>query len=382
MLRERRQQYRLEEVRVFVLDIEVNEPRAIDREYGLLGYLESLTYDFERDGKTISAVLTYAHPDPEKPGTLQAVIAADTGYEGIACLDDTARAALLALKVYERSRSRKALALARRWLTFVEYMQYPDGDFANFIRNSAGVRNASGPTSVKGGYAWSSRARWALAAAYRLTGDREYRESFARCRLAPTVDNKMNAVLALGEMELFRAEPSSQLRASIQDRIGRIVAGDPSYFRDLPGQDHVELWGYHQLHAVAEASLVLEDPQLVGPCRRTVTHLVEPDVRALFWRSYPERSKTGLCAYMVAPIVQGLGSMYRATGAKKYRDLALQGAAWFYGRNDARAAMYDPSTGMCRDGMTDGIPSENRGAESSIEAGFAELERRALDDTP
>lgn len=367
---------------LFVLDIEVSEPRAVDREYGLLGYLESLTYEFERDSKLISAVLTYAHPNPDKPGTLLAVIAADTGYEGIACVDDTARAALLALKIYERSHSRKALSLARRWLTFVEYMQYPDGDFANFIRNETGVRNASGPTSVKGGYAWSARAKWALAAGYRLTDNSAYRESFDRCVLAPTADNKMNAVLALADMEMYRADPSDTLLASIRERVGRIVAGNATYFRDLPRRAHVELWGYHQLHAVAEASRLLDDARLLIPCRHTVNNLLEPDVRAMFWRDYPQRGKEGICAYMVTPIVQGLASLYRATGAKRYRELALTGSAWFYGRNDARAAVYDPTTGKCRDGISDGIVSENHGAESSIEAGFAELVRRDLDDLP
>jgi hypothetical protein len=258
-------------------------------------------------------------------------------------------------------------------------MQYPDGDFANFIRNGSGVRNASGPTSVKGGYAWSSRAKWALAAAFRITHDDAYRERFERCVLAPTEDNKMNAVLALADMELYRAEPSDELRAAINDRVERIVAGNPAYFRDLPRRRKVELWGYHQLHAVAEASRVLNEPRFLVPCRHTVNNLVEPDVRAMFWRDYPAREKDGVCAYMVTPIIQGLASMYTATGAKRYRELALMGSAWFYGRNDARAALYDPSTGMCRDGITGGIASENHGAESSIEAGFAELVRRDLD---
>jgi hypothetical protein len=40
--------------------------------------------------------------------------------------------------------------------------------------------------------------------------------------------------------------------------------------------------------------------------------------------------------------------------------------------------MYDPTTGMCRDGISHGIASGNCGAESAIEAGFAEMERRSL----
>jgi hypothetical protein len=140
----------------------------------------------------------------------------------------------------------------------------------------------------------------------------------------------------------------------------------------------MHLWGYHQLHAVAEAARLLDEPSLLKPCRRTVNTLIAPDVRNRFWYSFPRQSKNGVCAYAVTPIVQGLASMYRATQAKRYRQLALTGAAWFYGRNDARTPMYDPTTGRCRDGITDGVASVNCGAESSIEAGLAELERRDL----
>jgi hypothetical protein len=347
----------------------------------LLDYLSALTLDFERDGQSISAVLIYAQPDPDAEDVYHAVVARETGFEGIACLDDTARAALLALGVYESCGSRRALDLARRWLSFVEYMQYPDGSFANFIRNESGTRNATGPTSVKGGYWWSSRALWALARAHRVTGKRKYRERFEACSLEPMPDGKINALLALAKLELYRAEPTPQLRRSVLDHCD-ILAGsaDEPYFLDHPGILALNLWGYHQLHAVADIANVLDLPALLAPCRRTIRNLVEPDVRARFWHSYPEREKNGVTAYDVSPLVQGLAAMHRATGAQRYRQLALNAAAWFYGRNNARTAMYDPTTGRCRDGISDGFASQNYGAESAVEAGLAELERRALLD--
>ena len=143
----------------------------------------------------------------------------------------------------------------------------------------------------------------------------------------------------------------------------------------------MSLWGYHQLHAVASASQLLNEPRLLSACRRTVRNLVEPDVRARFWHSYPERQKDGVCAYDVTPIVQGLAAMHRATGASRYHDLALQAAAWFYGRNDARTPMYDPTTGMCRDGINGRVASSNYGAESAIEAGYLHLVRSRLEGT-
>jgi uncharacterized protein YyaL (SSP411 family) len=324
-------------------------------------------------------VLVYSEPDPDREGYYRPIVAADTGFEGIACVDDTARAALLALDVYERTASKSALRLAKRWLTFVEYMQYPDGGFANFIRNSAGVRNATGPTSVKGGYWWSVRALRALAKAYRITGERRYLERYEQCHLEPIPDGKLQAVQALAELDLYQVEPSEVLAESILER-SRFIAGPVAnpYFRDQPDTPIISMWGYHQLHAVSLAAKVLDQPTLLGACRRTTQNLLEPDVRARFWHTYPERGKNGVCAYDVAPIVQGLAAMYRATEAKKYRTLALDASEWFYGRNDAGVPMYDPARGQCSDGVTNGGASTNCGAESAIEAGFAELERREL----
>jgi len=275
----------------------------------LLDYLEALTFDFERDGQTVSCVLIYAEPDPDQPRVYHSAAAAEHGDEGIACVDDPARAALLALGVYERTRSRKALALARRWLTFVAYMQYADGSFANFIRNAAGVRNATGPTSPRGRYWWSVRAKWALARAYRLTGDREYRDRYDACVLESIPDGKIRAVEVLAALEVYRHRPQVELRSRIIENCDVIASlGDEPYFQDHPETPVVHLWGYHQLHAVAAAAELLEADSLLTFCRQSVSSLVEPDVRALFWYSYPDRRTAGVCAYTVTPIVQGLAA--------------------------------------------------------------------------
>lgn len=347
---------------------------------GLLTYLQALTFDFERDGQVASAVVVYAEPDPHLEDSYHAVLAADTGFEGIACIDDTARAALLALGIYERYGASEALDLARRWLSFVEYMQYPDGSFANFIRNAAGVRNATGPTSVRGGHWWSARAKWALARAYRVTGAPTFRERYDSCRLVPLQDGKINGILALAEMEMYRATGDVSRRQCALEHCSIImdVANGAPYLRDQLGTDAVNFWGYHQLPALAEAALLFDRNDLLTVCRGTVRNLIEPNIKGLMWHSYPPPVQDGVTAYDVTPVVHGLAAMYQMTGAKRYRELALRASAWFYGRNSARAAMYDPTTGRCRDGITAGVASANCGAESAIEAGLAELFRRQL----
>ncbi|HZS95096.1 MAG TPA: hypothetical protein VFA78_09885 [Chloroflexota bacterium] len=354
-------------------------PMRQDTTPGPLRYLQALTHRFDAGGEEVACVLVYAEPDPDHDGILRPAIAADTGFEGIACLDDTARAATLALHVYRETGDEAALDLARGWLSFVLYMQYPDGRFGNFIRNAAGVRNLSGATSHPGGHPWTLRALIALATAYHLTGDDRYLESYLATPHLELTDYRELAMQALAEIELWRADGEPALRDQILDRARAIAdTGGIPYFPAHRGHKSLYLWGYHQLQAVAIAARLFDARDLIEPCVSTVRALVEPDVRARFWHSYPRKSKRNVCAYDVAPMVQGLEALFDTTGKSAYRRLALEAAAWFYGRNDARTTMYDPTTGRCRDGITDGIASRNFGAESSIEAGFAEMTRRRL----
>lgn len=57
---------------------------------------------------------------------------------------------------------------------------------------------------------------------------------------------------------------------------------------------------------------------------------------------------------------------YEITGAGRYLDLAQAAAQWLLGRNRLGHALYDPSTGRCRDGLDRQGISENSGAESTI----------------
>src|SRR5205085_10983142 len=68
----------------------------------------------------------------------------ERGLEGIACVDDTPRATVLALQEYQHTECAAALRLAPDWLSFIEYMQGPDGRFANCIFDEASRKNLRG----------------------------------------------------------------------------------------------------------------------------------------------------------------------------------------------------------------------------------------------
>jgi glycosyltransferase involved in cell wall biosynthesis len=72
---------------------------------------------------------------------------------------------------------------------------------------------------------------------------------------------------------------------------------------------------------------------------------------------------------------------YRATGKGRWRKEAWSAFNWFLGDNDLQIALYDPTTGGCRDGLHPDRANENQGAESTLSFLMALLEMRKLEES-
>jgi glycosyltransferase involved in cell wall biosynthesis len=71
---------------------------------------------------------------------------------------------------------------------------------------------------------------------------------------------------------------------------------------------------------------------------------------------------------------------HRATGKGRWRKDAWTAFNWFLGDNDLQIALYDPTTGGCRDGLHPDRANENQGAESTLSFLMALLEMRKLEE--
>src|SRR6266478_1624274 len=71
---------------------------------------------------------------------------------------------------------------------------------------------------------------------------------------------------------------------------------------------------------------------------------------------------------------------YRATGKSRWRKEAWSAFNWFLGDNDLQVALYDRTTGGCRDGLHPDRANENQGAESTLSFLMALLEMRKLEE--
>jgi hypothetical protein len=65
-------------------------------------------------------------------------------------------------------------------------------------------------------------------------------------------------------------------------------------------------------------------------------------------------------------MVSACRETYRVTGNPYWRQEARRAFEWFLGSNDLGLALYDPSTGGCRDGLHPDRANQNQGAESTL----------------
>ncbi len=334
----------------------------------MIRQIRMLSRDLVLDGQALRVVGVYM---VRVGNTWQFDDADDTGYEGVACVDDVARAAMLFLEAGRRLELPAAIEEAGHYLRFLQYMQQPDGRFVNFILNWKGDKNLTGPTSLPQGANWNARALRAFALAAAVTGAAGFREAFDRS-LAPVTGGRhyadVRALHVLAGLDLYEQTKEAHLRrlltswcdeiADLHDVRGRLLNWRDEY------QPH--LWGYVQAAALAPAAPARNRGDWRGVAGAPVLPGIAPLVRAAF----PQRTTI---PYEVSSVIADLTTLLQVTGDRRYRELLHLARCWFRGRNSGHHHVYDAIRGMVADGIDDSHLNSNSGAESNIEGGLALL---------
>jgi hypothetical protein len=324
----------------------------------VLRQIARLTAPVEAAGEHACAIAVYADAaDRVFP-------AADLGYEGVACVDDAARAAVLLCDVWAVTRLPALRSWAAGLADFLLYMQRPDGSFVNFIWDWSGRHNELGPTSYAGGSFWQARGTRALAKLWMVLEDERAHEALLRAlpllRDAVHVAPDVRAIHVHMANELLRVGALTQLRGDLARWSDEIVA-----FRRGPvlldnHDDHTpHLWGHIQEGAIAEAGALLERRDLVNIARDSALAYLAPLVESGF-------DEPTVQPYGVASAIYSMDKLFQVTGDHQFAELGAKARAWFDGRNPAGRPVYDRDAGRVRDGIDDGVLNEHSGAESNI----------------
>ncbi len=333
----------------------------------------------------------------------------DTSEEGIACVDDVSRAAVLYLRHYEMYGDSVLLEKARRGLNFVMYMEQDDGEFYNFIRSDHSI-NKEGRTSKKSFKYWAVRGLRTLCYGYKViskidtsyamklkehiepTFERigEFLEYYGKYEFVEGVkvpkwlirggDATSEVVLAL--LDYYSVNPDDEAKEIIEKLVDGLIdlqiqdPNSPFYGMFLSWRNHWHAWGNTQTEALAKAGRICNNKSWVESAKLEADNfylfLISRNFLQgieIFSTEKPRIKDFPQISYGIRPIVSGLIQLYITTKEEKYAKLAGLVASWLRGNNPARYAMYDSKTGRGYDGIDNKDKvNKNSGAESTMEA--------------
>lgn len=329
----------------------------------VLRQLARLTVPVESAGERACAIAVYSD------ATDRTIPAADRGYEGVACVDDAARAFILFSDVWSATRLPRMRDWAHGLLDFILYMQLDDGRFVNFISDWSGERNDRGVTSFAGGGFWHARGVRALARAAFGLGDRRARvaleRGLAHIRSARDVPADVRSIHVLTALELLRSDAFPELRTEIGTWCDEIAAcRNGGVLLDNPDQTEPHLWGHVQEGVLAEAGQFLGRDDLVAAALQSALTYLAPRVESGF-------DEPTVQPYGVASAVYSLERLRDVSDRRRFDELVRMTRGWFDGRNPARRAVYDREEGRVYDGIDHGVLNLHSGAESNIVGGQA-----------
>ncbi|HET6713090.1 MAG TPA: hypothetical protein VFI59_05190 [Actinomycetota bacterium] len=331
----------------------------------MLRQLARLTRPLPAAGQSALALAVYTDPAGEL------VVAKESGFEGVACVDDAARVLDVLCDVWVRTHDSEVKRWARGLLEFVLWMQGDDGRWWNFVYDWSGTRNENGVTSSTGENFWHARALLGVSHAWLTFGDQRALEAMHRgldhaVTLPAPADVRALHVLVglrlLEEGSIPGIAPALHRWAEeIADRrVGDVLMNNP----DERGEPH--LWAHVQEGVLADAGQVLGDETLVDVARASAKALLAPIVRSGFHRP-------SVTPYDVACTVFSLDRLSRI-GDGEWSELAMLARSWFDQVDRSGRPVYDREAGRVADGVDEGRVSENSGAEANLVAAEALFE--------
>jgi glycosyltransferase involved in cell wall biosynthesis len=311
------------------------------------------------------------------------------------CIDDNARALLLACALNADGEQRLPETLISRLAAFVQHAWNPDaGRFRNFMSFERRWLETFGSEDCHGRTLWAlgECARSNFGDSRRLWAKSLFIESLPAVE---TFTSPRAWAFALLGLDAYCAASPEDCRAH---ELRRLLAD-----RLMAGLSSVENAGWEWF----EAGLAYDNARLPQALIATGAALSEPaytnaGLRTLRWLMDLQTSTEGIFrpvgsdsfgdkrkhprAFDQQPLeataaVAACLAAWRPDGDPMWRAAAEMAFAWFLGSNDLSAPLIDLQTGSCRDGLHPDRANENRGGESVVSYLLALTDIRRLSRT-
>jgi glycosyltransferase involved in cell wall biosynthesis len=309
------------------------------------------------------------------------------------CVDDNARALLLACALNGPGEQPLADALTARFAAFVQHAWNPDcGRFRNFMGFNRTWLEDRGSEDSHG------RTLWALGECARKDASPPRRRWAAALFAAalPIVKTfrspRASAFTLLGLDAYCAAAPGDRqardIRRVLADKLmlslALVETPDWKWFEEGLAYDNARL-----PQALIATGMATQTPGYVDAGLRSLRWLMTQQTastgcfRPVGTASFGELRKSPR-SFDQQPVeatatIAACLTAWRANGDAEWKSIASNVFAWFLGSNDLSLALVDVATGSCRDGLHPDRANENRGGESVVcyLLGLAEIRQLA-----
>lgn len=313
------------------------------------------------------------------------------------CVDDNARALLLACALNGPGEQPLSDVLTTRFAAFVQHAWNPDtGQFRNFMGFDRNWLEHKGSEDSHGRTLWAlgeaarddaspSRRRWAAALFAQALSTVE---TFSSPRAWAFTLLGLDAYCAVAPHDLHAGEIRHSLADRLMSCLAAVETPDRVWFEDGLAYDNARLPQALMLTGMATQTGEYRDAGLrslrwLMTQQTTAAGHFRPVGTAGFGeqRQHP-RAFDQQPVEATATIAACL-TAWRADGDAEWKAMAARAFAWFLGSNDLSVALVDPHTGSCRDGLHPDRANENRGGESVVcyLLGLAEMRQLARANT-
>jgi glycosyl transferase family 1 len=337
--------------------------------------------------------LDHLHWLTDDTGLLQHATFAVPNYAEGYTTDDNARALVLTILLEQLSETepRAISDLASRYLAFLGHALDPaNGRFRNFLSYARTWSEVQGSEDCHG------RALWALGTVLGRSGDQALRGAaghlfeIAVPAVVAFTSPRAWAFALLGIEEYLNSFPgdreAQEISSALVTRLVELYKANQSpdwgWFEDVLAYSNARL-----AQAVLTAGRRNADHEMISVGLKALNWLGEmqrceghdhfvPIGSQGFYRKGGERARFDQQPIEAGGTVSACLEAYRITRDDRWRKEAWSAFNWFLGGNDLQIALFDPTTGGCRDGLHPERVNENQGAESTLAFLMAQVEMR------
>ncbi|MET0573477.1 MAG: glycosyltransferase family 4 protein [Pedobacter agri] len=294
------------------------------------------------------------------------------------CIDDNARALIMALMAFEQDKNQKALKLIPVYLSFIQYMQREDGNFRNFLSFNRNYLDEVGSEDSFGRTIWSLGYLIAVAPnnSYREFGRELFSHSVTHFKDLKYLRGKANTVIGIANFlsvhqgdELLITE-INQLAKSLVSSYHANKDGDWHWFEDILTYDnailplallhHYEATGNQESYQIA-----MESIEFLNSFSFENGYL-NPVGNAGWMKKHSKNPIYDQQAIETMAMVLLYAKTFEITKDIKYLNMMHTSYEWFLGKNSLHIPLYDFETNGCADGLQFNSVNRNQGAESTL----------------